>query len=336
MKKILYLILGLGILGAGGWALKSRLAKPAQAAAVPVKAEEAAIEQTVDATGSIVPHHRVEIKASIAGRIEKLLVSEGDKVRQGQIIAWMSSTDRAAILDAARAQSPEELKKWEDAYKATPIIAPLPGTIILKNVVEGETVTASTILYAMSDVLIVLAQVDEADIGRIRPGMPARITLDSYPDKQDAAKVFDILYEGRNVSNVIQYQVKLQLDKVPPHFRSQMTANVSFIAARKEKAVILPASAVRERDGAKGVLVPAAEPDGKPSWREVKTGIENDTSVEIVSGLAAGDTVLVRQGRYVAQGALAKSPLAMTPPRASGVSSQAPRSRSKNGSSGSN
>ena len=137
MKKIWYLILGLGILGAGGWALKSRLAKPAQAAAVPVKAEEAAIEQTVDATGSIVPHHRVEIKASIAGRIEKLLVSEGDKVRQGQIIAWMSSTDRAAILDAARAQSPEELKKWEDAYKATPIIAPLPGTIILTGTPPG-------------------------------------------------------------------------------------------------------------------------------------------------------------------------------------------------------
>jgi macrolide-specific efflux system membrane fusion protein len=335
MKKIPVLILVLGVLAAGGWGLKKLLSKPARAEAVVIKAEAAAIEETVDATGSIVPHHRVEIKASIAGRIEKLLVKEGDTVKAGQIIAWMSSTDRAAILDAARAQSPEELKKWQDAYKATPIIAPLPGTIILKNVVEGETVTASTILYAMSDVLIILAQVDEADIGRIRAGMPARITLDSYPDLQDSAKVFDILYEGKNVSNVIQYQVKLKLDKVPPHFRSQMTANINFIVKRRERAVVLPAGAVRERGGAKGVMVPGSGPDGKPAWKEVKTGIENDTSVEIVSGLAAGDAVLVRQGRYVAQSAAASSPLAMTGPRPSSVSSQAPRSRSRSGANGS-
>ncbi|MDD5630243.1 MAG: efflux RND transporter periplasmic adaptor subunit, partial [Elusimicrobia bacterium] len=204
MKKILILILGLGVLGAGGWALKSRFSKPARAEAVAVKVALADIESTVEATGSIAPYHRVEIKAAIGGRIERLLVKEGDRVSQGQIIAWMSSTDRAAILDAARAQGPDTLKKWEDTYKATPIVAPLPGVIILKNVVEGETVTSSSVIYAMSDVLIVLAQVDESDIGRIRVGMPARITLDSYPDLQDTAKVFDILYEGKNVSNVIQ------------------------------------------------------------------------------------------------------------------------------------
>ena len=67
----------------------------------------------------------MEIKPPIAGRIEKLLVDEGDDVTSGQILGWMSSTDRAAILDAARAQGPEESKRWEDAYKPTPIVAPL-------------------------------------------------------------------------------------------------------------------------------------------------------------------------------------------------------------------
>ncbi|MBI5239068.1 MAG: efflux RND transporter periplasmic adaptor subunit [Elusimicrobia bacterium] len=335
MKKILILILVLGALGAGGWALKSKLSKPARAEAVSVKVSEAPIESTVDATGSISPYHRVEIKAAIGGRIEKLLVKEGDRVSQGQIIAWMSSTDRAAILDAARAQGADQLKKWEDTYKATPIIAPLPGIIILKNVVEGETVTSSSVIYAMSDVLIVLAQVDESDIGRIRVGMPASITLDSYPDKKDEAKVFDILYEGRNVSNVIQYSVKLRFDKVPPHFRSQMTANISFILSRKDKALLVPASAVRERDGVKQVLVPGDGPGGKDVWKEVKTGVENDASVEIVSGLAAGDTVLIRQGRYVPQSAVASSPLAMGGSRPGATSGQAPRSRSGSSSGGS-
>jgi len=329
MKKILILTAVLAALGAGGWVWKAKFSKPVRAEAVAVKAAESAIEQTVEATGSIVPYHRVEIKAAIPGRIEKLLVSEGDRVSQGQIIAWMSSTDRAAILDAARAQGPDELKKWQDTYKPTPIVAPLPGTIILKNVVEGETVTTSAVIYAMSDELIIVAQVDESDIGRIHAGLPARITLDSYPDKGDMAKVFDILYEGKNVSNVIQYQVKLKVPKVPPYFRSQMTANIGFIIQRKEKALLVPAAAVRERDGAKQVLVPGT--GGKEEWREVKTGIENDTSVEIVSGLAAGDAVLIRQARYTPQSAAASSPLAAGGGRPGGSSSQTPRNGASRG-----
>jgi len=324
MKKILVLILILAVLGTGGWMLKKKFSKPARPDAVSVKAAEAPIEQTVEATGSVAPYHRVEIKAAISGRIEKLLVAEGDRVTAGQIIAWMSSTDRAAILDAARAQGPEELKKWQDTYKPTPIIAPLPGVIILNNVVEGQTIDASVVIYAMSDLLIVLAQVDESDIGRIHIGMPTRITLDSYPDKKEQAKVFDILYEGKNVSNVIQYPVKIKLEKTPPYYRSQMTANISFILKRKEKALLVPASAVREKDGSKQVLTPNPEPGGKPIWHEVKTGIENDTSVEIVSGLAAGDTVLISQSKYVPQQAAASSPLAMGG-RPSSPSGQAPR-----------
>jgi macrolide-specific efflux system membrane fusion protein len=226
----------------------------------------------------------------------------------------MSSADRAAILDGARAQGPDVLKKWEDTYKATPIIAPLPGLIILENVVEGQTVDPTVVVYAMSDILIVQGQVDESDIGKVHIGMPARVILDSYPAVKEMGKVFDILYEGKNVSNVIQYTVKIKLEKVPAFFRSQMTANISFIVRKKEKALLVPSSAVRERDGVKQVLVPSAEEGGRDTWQDVKTGIENDTSIEIVSGLEAGDTVLIRQARYTPQQALANSPLTANTP----------------------
>jgi len=182
----------------------------------------------------------------------------------------------------------------------------------------------------MSDILVVIAQVDESDIGRIHLGMPARITLDSYPDQKDNAKVFDILYEGKNVSNVIQYQVKIKLDQLPAYYRSQMTANISFILQRKDKALLVPAGAVREKDGVRQVLTPNPEPGEKDVWREVKTGIENDLSVEIVSGLSAGDTVLIRQAKYVPQSAAASSPLSMGG-RPSGPTGQAPRTNGGGG-----
>ena len=60
----------------------------------------------------------------------------------------------------------------------------------------GQTVDATTVIYAMSDKLIVKADVDETDIGRIRLGMPATITLDSYPAQPIPGAVFQILHEG--------------------------------------------------------------------------------------------------------------------------------------------
>lgn len=300
--------------------------RPARRGAEVVTVKEGPIENTVDATGSVVPLNRVEIKPPISGRMEQLIVDEGARVKAGQIMAWMSSSDRAAILDAARAQGPEELKHWEDSYKPTPIVAPLSGVVILRNVVVGQTVEPGIVMYAMSDMLVVVAQVDESDIGRIHLGMPARITLDSYPDRSVQGKVFDILYEGKNVQNVIQYYVKIKVDPVPDYFRSQMTANVSFIVERKPKALLIPASAVRDAGGGvKQVLVPTGEGQ-PPAAREIKTGVESGESVEVLSGLAAGDKVLVARARYVPQQGPQTSPLTMGG-RPSGPSGQAPKQR---------
>jgi len=294
-----------------GWMLRAKFSAPVKVrGGRQVAVVEESIEDVVEATGSVAPLNRVEIKPPIQGRIERLLADEGDSVKAGQILAWMSSSDRAAILDAARAKGPEELKRWEDTYKPTPIVAPLSGVVILRNAVVGQTVDAGVILFAMSDSLIVLAQVDESDIGRVRAGMDARIILDAFPAQPVMGKVFDVLYEGKNVSNVITYGVKVKPLRVPAFFRSQMTANVSFIVHKKDRALLLPSTAVRENaDGAKQVSIPG--PEGKPETREVKTGIESGDLVEIVSGLEAGEKVLLSAGRYVPQKAPQSSPLTM-------------------------
>lgn len=295
--------------GYGLWSWLGTSGKPKRSFDA-VVAKEGPIESTVDATGSVLPLNRVEIKPPIGGRVEQLLVEEGQRVQAGQILAWMSSSDRAAILDAARAQGPEELKRWQDVYKPTPIVAPLSGVVILRNVVVGQQVDAGTVLFAMSDKLVVVAQVDESDVGRVRRGMPAKITLDSFPDRSVEGKVFDILFEGKNVSNVIQYGVKVAVEPVPEWFRSQMTANVSFVLSRKANAVLVPAAAVRESGGAKQVLVPGA-PGAAPQTKTVRTGVESGDMVEILEGLSAGDKVLIARARYVPQQGVQSSPLTM-------------------------
>ena len=313
-KKSLRLILaasGIVLIGVLVWTLKNKH-KSRSETLVPAQASQGSIEEIVEATGQVAPLNRVEIKPPVQGRIEELKVDEGSEVHAGQTLAWMSSADRAAILDAARAQGNEAYQHWKDAYKPTPIDAPLSGVIILRNVVTGQTVDPAVVLYAMSDRLIVIAQVDESDIGRIKLDMPARITLDAYPNQVQTGKVFQILQEGVNISNVITYNVKIDLGQAPTFYRSQMTANVDFIVQRKENAVLVPSAAVHEsrsNPGTKEVMVPG--PDGKPVAQTVETGIDNGDQVEILSGLKAGQTVLIRHAVYIPQQGPQTSPLTM-------------------------
>ena len=258
-----------------------------------VAAERGNITVTVVTAGVVQPQNRLEIKPPIAGRIEKVLVEEGDEVRQGDILAWMSSTERAALLDAARAQGPEAAARWEDVYKPAPLVASLDGTVIVRAVEPGQTVGSQDAALVLADRLIVQAQVDETDIGRVQPGQAASITLDAYPDRDVRASVGHIAYESETVSNVTIYQVDIVPDMVPPIFRSGMSANVSITVDEKDGVLLVPVEAVRDRRGKKDVLVKQEE--GEPIPSEVEVGLTDDTQVEIVSGLQEGGVVVIRR-----------------------------------------
>lgn len=250
------------------------------------------IEINILATGTVQPENRLEIKPPIPGRVEKVLIEEGDKVKQGQILAWMSSTERAALLDAARAKGAKELKRWEQIYPATPILAPLDGTIVLKNVEQGETFTSSDSLISMSDRLTVKAQVDETDIALIDLKQDAEIILDAYPTKKIPAKVDKIAFDATTVNNVTTYIVDVLPILVPDFMRSGMTANVTFTIDAKKDILLIPTEAIKIANGRFTVLVKTSN---KPLEKEITPGISNGKQTEIISGLKEEDVVLTNQ-----------------------------------------
>jgi macrolide-specific efflux system membrane fusion protein len=258
------------------------------------RVERGNIDLTILATGTVSPENRLEIKPPIAGRIEQVLVKEGQKVAKGQILAWMSSSERAAMLDAARSKGAEEVRKWEELYRPTPVLAPIPGMIILRNVESGQTFTNADAILVMSDRLTVKTQVDETDIAQIKLKQPAKITLDAYPGQSLDARVDQIAFDAKTVNNVTNYVVDVLPDSTPETMRSGMTANVTFVVDSRRGVAVVPAEAVQTKAGARTVLVKS--PNGAdPAEREIQVGLTDGKRIQVLSGLTEGETVLTPQ-----------------------------------------
>lgn len=299
MKKYLIAVVTLALLGGGGYYYRKKTAQAeVKYASAAVVSED--ISEFVDTTGDVLPLNRVEIQPSASGRIEQILVEEGDKVKMGQVMAFMSSADRVAILDAARAQGDEQYKYWLEAYKPIKVMSPLDGTIILKNVVEGQTVGQSAVLFAISDKLILSANVDESDVGKVKEGQAVSIVLDAYPDNPVSGKVFQILDEGKNQSNVITYTVKIRPDTVPAFFKSQMTANIKIEVAKRRGALMIPTVAVTIDPSGKTAVITGVN-NNEPVYKRVETGLDQGGMVQITRGLEEGDTVMFQDKGYKPQ-----------------------------------
>jgi macrolide-specific efflux system membrane fusion protein len=316
MKKIILIVVAAAVAAGGFYAFKKKNGTSAPKF-ITTQAELRDLSEMIDTTGVVEPENRVEIQPSASGRVEKILVEEGAAIKAGQVLALMSSSDRVAILDAARAMSDDQYKSWQETYKPIKIISPISGTLILRNVVEGQTVGASSVLFAISDKLIVSASLDESDIGKVKLGQNATLVLDAYPDKKVRGRVFKILDEGTTKNNVVTYTVKLRPERVPPFFRSQMTANIKIRVSERKDILLVPALAVTiDSKGETAVITSMAK--GQPVYSKVETGQSEGEQVEITSGLKAGDEVIYQEKTYTAQkDSSGKNPLMPSRPASS-------------------
>jgi macrolide-specific efflux system membrane fusion protein len=214
----------------------------------------------------------------------------------------MSSSDRAALIDMARAKGEAEVRHWEEIYKPTPIIAPLSGIVIAKNIERGQSVATSDTAFVISDRLIVTAQVDETDLARIKMDQKVELRLDAYADKPLVGKVIRIAYEAKTVNNVTVYEIRVLPEDVPDFMRAGMTVSVKFLEDSRRDVVLIPVSYVIREAGASGglksgparVLVRRADAGKKvvPQERTIELGINDGRIAEVLSGLTEKEIVL--------------------------------------------
>src|SRR4051812_44014049 len=211
-------------------------------------------------------------------------------------------------------QSPEK-------FQGSNVVAPMDGVLLTKNVEIGESITsgvssfnAGTVLFTVADVskMIVKAGVNEVDIGKVRVGMPVKVTLDAYPKISFAGRVDRIAPAVRLDDKVRVFDVEIRLDAQGRELRSGMTANIEMIGEKKPQVLTVPVESVFQRDGVELVFVkkkldpntvPTKDvkqegqaPD-KDGWKQffekrtVVTGLSDNAHVEVVKGLKPGEEV---------------------------------------------
>jgi HlyD family secretion protein len=178
------------------------------------------------------------------------------------------------------------------ALSKTVVRAPFAATVITTHVEEGDVTLPGSPLFALADtsVLHVDVDLDEADLGRVRVGMPAEVSFDALPDERLLGTLTEIApsvtHDLRNTRTVA---VRVDL-KADPRFIVGMSADVDVVVATRESALSVPPNAVLGRGTDRAVLVVE---QGVARRRPIEVGISTWESVEILKGVRAGEEVVV-------------------------------------------
>ncbi|MBB5209617.1 efflux RND transporter periplasmic adaptor subunit [Chiayiivirga flava] len=176
------------------------------------------------------------------------------------------------------------------------VYAPIAGTVVSQTVLEGQTLntnqTAPTLLrIADLQTMTVTAQVAEADIPRIVVGTPAYFSTLGQPDRRWRGTVRQLLPTPDIVNEVVLYKVLIDVGNEDGALLPDMTAQVFFTVAEASDAVTVPVNAIATQAGVSHVQVIGE--DGAPQRREVQVGLRDRDRAQILSGLAAGERVVV-------------------------------------------
>jgi HlyD family secretion protein len=139
------------------------------------------------------------------------------------------------------------------------------------------------------------AFVDETDIGRVRLGQSADVTIDAYPDRRFHGRAVKIASGSTMQQNVVTYDVTIALENPSHLLKPDMTATVNITVARRDDVLAIPIDAVRPGTHGSTVTVMTKDVKGRPQFSTVKvnTGVSDGDHTEILDGLKEGDAVVV-------------------------------------------
>jgi multidrug efflux system membrane fusion protein len=289
----------------------------------------------VYATGTVEATVMLPVASRISAKLAELNVDEGSKVKKGQILARLEDADLQSGLRQLQLQ--EDLTKkthdravallkngfitranydlakanWESAKALSAkaasetnflkLLAPDDGLIIKRDGEIGQLIPAQQPVFWMSCCapLRISVEVNEEDIVQVKSGQEVLIRADAFPDQIFNGKVQSITPKGDPISRT--YRVRVQfVENVP--LQIGMTAETNIIISKNDHALLVPTTAISDH---KLWLVK----DNKLVQQEIQQGAKGLKSVEILSGVAEGDTIVVQPTATLKSGASVRTHL---------------------------
>ena len=213
----------------------------------------------------------------------------------------------------------------------TNIYSPIDGTVLNRNISEGQTVAASfstpTLFSIAKDLskMQVRATIDEADIGNVQAGQKVSFTVDAFPSENFKGTVSEVRLQPTVSANVVNYITMINADNSSLKLKPGMTANITVITKELPNVMKIPVQATvfhldslvaknyvinapafkskKNKDGfGKGMHKKKEMTNESGVWilnkdntiihKKIKTGIDNDTDIQVLSGLEKGDNII--------------------------------------------
>jgi RND family efflux transporter MFP subunit len=274
--------------------------------------------EIVYATGAVEPERWARVATLIKGRIVERCRCEGKPVKSGHLLARLDDSEAQAALRELHARETFARKEVErqtqlmargatttQAYERAiaelnqiqgliavqterlsqyRLVAPMDGIVLREDGEVGEIVDSNTILYriGLPTPLLLVAEVNEEDIPRVRVGQTVFLRSDAFVDRRLTGKVRDITPAGDPVAKTFRIRVALP-DDTPLHIGMSVEANI--LTREKTDALLVPAAAIMA-----GAVFTIA--DARAVRRPVETGIRGPRMVEVLSGVSEGERVI--------------------------------------------
>jgi len=294
--------------------------------------------------------------ASANANVEKAQAAYADSVRianrqqelrqQGLIsqadldTALATRDQNAAGLSAAKAtvlQAKADRDMAATNLAFTRIRSPIDGIVVSRSVDVGQTVAAAfqapTLFLIANDLtkMQILANIDEADVGKVREGLEAKFTVDAYPGETFTGMIRDVRQAPNTIQNVVTYPAVIDAPNPDRKLRQGMTASVNITAARKDDSLRVSNAALRWKPDESAAPETAQRPGGTPQARtasaaargardgsaqqapgragrvyklengkpvpvNIRVGLSDGQRTEVIEGLSEGDRVIVGGG----------------------------------------
>ena len=231
------------------------------------------IQEYLMMNGNIKADNSISVYPDIGGKLVNVPVTLGSYVKRGQLIAEVDPSTPGTV------------------YAKSPVYAPIEGYITSLPLTQGTTVSTSTAIARLGNIkkLQICANVPERDVGMLKNGLTAEVTLAAYPDTVFPAHVFRVSPIVDETSRA--KEIYLIFDTEDERINAGMYARIKLNTILHKNSIAVPVDCVITASGKKYVYV--VNSDNTVTSKEVTTGVTVDGKTEIVSGLSTGEKIVI-------------------------------------------